>query len=82
MAENFVNIQHYGDQPDTDEVYSFKRVSLVEPTGKRIVNKTVPNSAGGNVFHSFRFTYNVNTNNPQFEPVYFGVNYTKDHRDL
>lgn len=76
MAENFVVLVHNGDQKDAST--TLRPISLVSPTGKRIVNKIVPNSAGPHVFHSFKFTFTVNVDNPEFSPIYFGINYSSD----
>ena len=78
-ASNTIGFTHYGDGNATPSTFS---PITITNSGKRIVGDVKPNSAGPYVFHSFRYTFNVNASNAGFSPVYVAINYSKDSKDL
>jgi hypothetical protein len=74
-----IGINHYGDGATSPT--ALKDISTIN-AGKRLIGKIVPNSVGSYIFHSFKFAFNVNASNAGFEPIFFGVNYSNDGKDI
>jgi hypothetical protein len=78
-SANDINFYHYGD--GATAASTFKAITPTN-AGKRIFGEVKPNSAGSNIFHSFKYAFNVNASATGFEPIYVGINYSKDNIDL
>ena len=80
MADNLITLYHYGDR--STSYSTFNTIDPIPVPAKRIIGKVMANSAGPYIFHGFRITFNVNDDNHGFEPIYFGVNYSSDSKDI
>jgi len=78
-ATNTIALTHNGDGATAST--TLKAISPLN-SGKRLIGKIVPNSTGSHIFHTFKLAFNVNATNAGFEPIFFGINYSNDGKDL